>query len=82
MRGLLHNVGQFLGEDPRGRVLAVHLPIRLRALPCPGHQHPEIRSHPGVHNPDVGTDHGDPFDHRVIYEDGGGFFLSCDYDSV
>ena len=82
MRGLLHNVRQFLGEDPGGGILSIDLPIRLRAFPRPGDQHPEIRSHPRVYDPDVRTDHGDTFDHRVVDEDGGRLFLSCDYDSV
>ena len=79
---LLHDVRQFLCENPGRRVFSIDLPIRLRALPRPSNQHSEIRPHPRVHDPDVGTDHGDTFYHGVVDEYGGRLFLSCDYDSV
>ena len=70
MRGLLHNVCQFLREDPDGRIFSINLPIRLCAFPRPGNQHPEIRTHSRVYDPDVRTNHSDTFDHGIVDEDG------------
>ena len=79
---LLHDVRDLLGENLRGRVLAVDLPIRLRTLARPRDEHSEVGAHARVDDANVWTDDGNLLDYGVVDEDGRGLAFCGNNNSI
>ena len=75
---LLHYRRNLLREYARWRVLSVDLPIRLCALPRLGDKDAKVGTHSRVDDPNVGANHGNLFQHRIVDQDRRRLFLSCD----
>lgn len=79
---LLHDRGDLLRQDLRGRVLAVDFPVCLRGLARFGYEHTEVGAHARVDDADVWTDDGNLLNHGVVNEDGGCLLLSRDDNAI
>lgn len=82
LRRLLHHIRNLLDQHLGGRILPIHLPVRLRDLPCFGDQHAEVGAHARVDETDVGADGRDLLEDRGVEEERGGFLLGSEDDAV
>jgi len=73
--GFLHDARDLLNEHLCRRVLSINLPIRLSDLACLRNEDPEIGSHSGIDESDVGAYGCDLLDDGSVDQEGGGFLL-------